>query len=162
MTRTAADRLWQVIEPYVAAEGIELDDLEVLGAGPGTILRVTIDSDDPIDVDSIARLSRGLSRLLDESDPITGSYTLEVGSPGLERNLRRPRHYEKSLGRELRVKTRVDVDGARNHRGVLRSTDESGFVLEVDGLDRTLGFDQVASARTVFVWEKTAKPGKRR
>ena len=159
---TQADRLWRVIEPYVSAEGVELDDLEVRGEGPGTIVRVTVDGEEPVDVDHIARLSRGLSRLLDEADPIVSSYTLEVGSPGLERSLRRPRHYEKSMGRELKVKTLVAVDGAKNHRGLLRSVSEASFVLEVDGEERTVAFDDVASARTVFVWEKTAKPGQRR
>lgn len=156
----AVDHLWKVIEPYVSAEGIELDDLEVRGEGPGTIVRVTVDDVEPVGVDRIARLSRGLSRLLDAEDPITSTYTLEVGSPGLERSLRRPRHYEKAIGREVKVKTRVAVHDARNHRGVLRASDESGFVLEVDGVERTIAFDDVATARTVFVWEKAAKPGK--
>ena len=155
-----ADRLWQVVEPYVTAEGVELDDLEVRGEGPGMIVRVIVDDDEPIGVDHVARLSRGLSRLLDVSDPITSSYTLEVGSPGLERHLRKPRHYEKSIGRELRVKTRVPVDDAMNHRGALRWSNESSFALDVDGVEREIAYGDVASARTVCVWEKSAKPGK--
>ena len=115
----AATRLWEVIEPYVAAEGIELDDLEVVGGDKASIVRVVIDADDPIDVDRIARISRGVSRLLDDTDPIPGAYTLEVSSPGLERKLRSPRHYVKSVGREVKVKTRDEVDGRRVHRGVL-------------------------------------------
>ncbi len=159
---TREDRLWQAIERYVGAEGVELDDLEIRGEGPGTIVRVTVDGDDPVDVDHVARLSRGLSRLLDEEDPIASSYTLEVGSPGLERPLRRPRHYAKSIDREVKVKTHGAVDGARNHRGFLRTVDDAGFVIEVDGAEREIAFEDVVSARTVFVWEKTAKPGSRR
>ena len=160
MSDTAA-RLWKVIEPYVEEEGIELDDLEVKGEGPATIVRVTVDGEEPVGVDRIARLSRALSRMLDESDPISSSYTLEVSSPGLERKLRRPRHYEKSIGRELKVKTRQQVENAKNHRGVLRAWDERGFVIEVDGAERRIAYENVSSARTVFVWEKSAKPGKR-
>ncbi len=156
------ERLWGVVEPYVAAEGIELDDVEVVGSGPGTLVRVTVDAAEPIDVDHVAALSRGVSRLLDAEDPVIGPYTLEVTSPGLERKLRRPRHFEKSLGREIRVKTRQPVEDASQHRGVLSQVDEDGFCIEVDGGERRIAFDDVASAGTVFVWEKTAKPGTRR
>lgn len=156
------ERLWGVVEPYVAAEGVELDDLEVVGSGPGTVVRVTVDGPEPVDVDHIAALSRGVSRLLDAEDPVSGSYTLEVTSPGLERKLRRPRHFEKSLGREIKVKTRHPVGDASQHRGVLSQVDEDGFLVDVDGEERRIAFDEVASAGTVFVWEKAAKPGSRR
>ncbi|MFQ5554884.1 MAG: ribosome maturation factor RimP [Acidimicrobiia bacterium] len=154
-------RLWDVVETYVSAEGIELDDVEIRGVGPGTVVRVVVDADTGVGVDHIARLSRGLSRALDADDPMAGAYTLEVTSPGLERSLRRPRHFEKSIGREAKVKTRVPVCDAKNHRGKIRASDERGFVLEVDGAERRIGYDDVAAARTVFVWEKKAKPGKR-
>lgn len=157
-----AERLWQMIEPYLLAEGVELDDLEVRGEGPGTIVRVTVDSEKPVGVDHIARLSRALSRLLDEKDPVTSAYTLEVSSPGLERKLRRPRHYEKSLGREVKVKTLMPVEEAKNHRGVLTASDNAGFEIEVDGRSRRISYEAVASASTIFVWEKSPKPGKQR
>ncbi|HEX9856094.1 MAG TPA: ribosome maturation factor RimP [Acidimicrobiia bacterium] len=149
--------LWGIIEPYVAAEGVELDDVEVLGSGSAQIVRVTIDAPEPIDVDRIARLSRGLSRMLDSEDPIEASYTLEVSSPGLERRLRRSRHYEKSVGRELTVKTTVPVEEMTSHRGVLVCADEKGFVIAVDDTKRRIEYVDVASARTVFVWERGAK-----
>lgn len=164
-----AERLWSLVAPYVEAEGIELDDLEVVGAGNGTIVRVTVDGpvveDDgraPVGVDRIAALSRGLSRLLDAEDPVDGAYTLEVSSPGLERKLRRPTHYEKSLGREIKVKTHGRVEEARQHRGILTAADADGFTVEIDGRPREFAYEDVASARTVFEWEKAPKPGKRR
>jgi len=156
-----AERLRAVIEPYVTAEGVELDDLEIVGKEPGVIVRVTLDSVEPVGVDLLAALSRGLSRLLDAEDPVAGSYTLEVGSPGLERKLRRPHHYQKSLGRQVSVKTNQLIADERRHRGVLASADEEGFVLNVDGIERRISYGDVASARTVFVWEKPPKPGKR-
>jgi ribosome maturation factor RimP len=155
----AAGRLWQLIEPYVAAEGIELDDLEIAGGGKVSIVRVVIDAEDPIDVDRIARISRGLSRLLDEADPFPGAYTLEVSSPGLERKLRTPRHYAKSIGREVKVKTRTDIDGKKVHRGVLRAVNGDGFTISAGEGDLRIGFGDVAAAQTIFVWEKAAKPG---
>ncbi len=158
----AEDRLWKVIEPYVTAEGIELDDLEVLGQGPRKIVRVTVDGDEPVGIDHIARLSRGIGRLLDESDPFPDAYTLEVGSPGLERSLRRRRHYEKSLNRAVKIKTYAPIDGAKNHTGTLSGVDESGVTVDVDGSSRAVAFDDIASARTIFTWESGGKPGKSR
>lgn len=155
------DRLWAVIDPYVAAEGIELDDLEIVGKEPGVVVRITLDAEGGVGVDRLAEMSRRLSRLLDEDDPVNGSYTLEVSSPGLERKLRRPRHFAKSIGRDLKVKSRSEIDGEYAHRGVLTRADEDGFVVEVDGQEREIAYGDVVTARTVFTWEKAAKPGKR-
>lgn len=156
-----ADRLWGDLERYVSAEGIELDDVEVLGRGPAKIVRVTVDAADTLDVDRIAEVSRGLSRLLDETDAVEGSYTLEVSSPGLERKLRRPEHYRKSIGREVIVKTVEPVQDARSHRGILEAATDSDVVVTVDGVERTIPLATVSKARTVFRWEKSPKPGKR-
>jgi len=152
------ERLWDRIDPYLSAEGVELDDVEVLGGGQ--IVRVTVDAQDSLGVDMIADLSRGISRLLDEEDPVKGSYTLEVSSPGLERKLRRPRHYDKSVGKDIKVKTHAEIDGARNHRGSLVASDTTGFTIEVDGSERNIPYGDVASARTVFVWDKGESPRK--
>lgn len=149
----AAQRLWGVVEPYVAAEGIELDDIEILGSG--RVLRVVLDSDSGIGVDRIADLSRGISRLIDDEDPMEAAYTLEVTSPGLERKLRRPSHYRKSLGRELKVKTHARVNGEHNHRGVLIAADDDGFTLDEAGTTSTFAYGDVTSAKTVFVWDKS-------
>jgi len=155
------ERLWAVIEPYVAAEGIELDDLEIVGKEPGVVVRVTLDAETSIGVDKLAELSRRLSRFFDEEDPVAGSYTLEVSSPGLERKLRRPRHFEKSIGRSVKIKSRIPVEGDHSHRGVLVRADSDGFVVEVDGDERQIAYGDVVAARTVFEWEKASKPGKR-
>lgn len=156
-----AERLWQVVEPYVAAEGIELDDIEVVGNAESGKVRITVDGQEPVGVGRIAELTRGISRLLDEHEPFRGSYTMEVSSPGLERKLRRPRHFEKSVGSEVKVKTRTELEGERLHSGTLVGADERGFVVEVEGDERHIDYEDVTSARTVFVWDKQPRPGKR-
>jgi ribosome maturation factor RimP len=158
MMSSVTERLWDRIDPFVAAEGVELDNVEVLSGGQ--IVRVIVDGDATIGVDTIAELSRGISRLIDEEDPFPGSYTLEVSSPGLERKLTRPRHYEKAIGREVIVKTHQPVDDSKNHRGELVSADENVFTLRTEDNDRAFAYRDVASARTVFVWEKAPRPGK--
>ena len=155
---SVAEKLWDRIDPYVAAEGVELDDVEVLGGGQ--IVRVTVDSKASFGVDRIAELSRGISRLIDDDDPFKTSYTLEVSSPGLERRLTRPQHFIKSVGRQVKVKTYRDVHGTKEHIGIITKAGDSVFTVDLDGDERELAYEDVSSARTVFVWEKGARPGK--
>jgi ribosome maturation factor RimP len=146
-----------VVEPYLAAERLELDDLELSGRGRGRVLRVTVDGDD-VGVDRLAELSRGLSRLLDEEPGLQERYSLEVSSPGLERKLRRPSHYRKSVGREVVVKT-ARAEQRATYRGMLIDADESRFTVDADQGPVTVQYDDVVSAKTVFRWEKAPKPG---
>ena len=156
------ERLWETLEPYLEAEGVELDDLDVRGRGNGRLVRVTVDAPGGIGVERIAELSRGVSRLLDEADPVTGAYTLEVSSPGLERSLKRPSHFVKAVGREIDVKTTAAIEGAQRHRGVLEQVDDGTLSLIVDGAPRSIPMGSVAQAKTVFRWEKSPKPGGKR
>ena len=157
----ADGRLWEVLEPFLIAEGVELDDVELLGRGSGRILRITVDATGGIGVDRIADLARSVSRLLDDDEAVDGPYTLEMTSPGLERALRRPAQYAKSVGREVVLKTREPIDGAQSHRGVLSEVEDGSVAILVDGRDRRIPLTAVTQARTVFRWEKPAKPGKR-
>ncbi len=155
MTKVAD--IWSVVEPYLAAERLELDDLELSGHGRGRVLRVTVDGDG-VDLDRLSDLSRGLSRLLDDDPGLQDSYQLEVSSPGLERKLRRPAHYRKSVGREVVVKT-ARAEHRVTFRGTLTDADESRFTVDAEQGPITVSYDDVVSAKTVFRWEKAPKPG---
>jgi ribosome maturation factor RimP len=159
---TEPTTLWRVVERYLAAERVDLDDLEVRGAGRGRVVRITVDAPGGVDLDRIAELSRGLSRVLDDEDAVDGPYTLEVSSPGLERVLRRPAQFRKAIGSEVAVKTGSPVAGAKHHRGTLRSADDDRIVVSVDGEERRIDLDDVTQARTVFRWERAPKPGHKR
>ncbi len=154
---TQTEQLWGLIEPYLAAERLELDDLELSGQGRGRVLRVFVDGD-KVDIDRLADVSNGISRLLDNESDIEGSYQLEVSSPGLERKLRRPAHYAKSVGREVAVKW--NRDGQNDTvRGVLTAADENEFTVTHEAGEVTVAYPQVVSARTLFRLEKAPKPG---
>lgn len=149
--------IWDLVEPYLAAERLELDDLELTGLGKGRVLRVTVDGEE-VTIDRLADLSEGLSRLLDHESDLEGQYRLEVSSPGLERKLKRPSHYLKSVGREVVVKVR-EGDATINLSGVLTSADDHTFTVEEAQGPRVVRYQDVISARTVFRWEKPPKPG---
>ena len=162
------EHIWKVVEPYLAAEKLELDDLELVGRGRALTLRVVVDGEGGLDLDRIAEVARGLSRLLDSVPDLEGPYQLEVTSPGLERKLTRPSHFAKSVGREVVAKTNAAAGNAgtgspRTIRGVLTNAGEGEFVIkdEADQIE-TIPYDQVLSARTVFRWEKAPKPGQAR
>jgi ribosome maturation factor RimP len=154
---TTEAEIWTVVEPYLAAERLELDDVELLGRGPGQLLRVVVDGQG-VNVDRLAEVSRGLSRLLDDETALTDSYRLEVTSPGLERNLRLPAHFAKSLGREVVVK--LETGGVKSTlRGTLAEAGDTSFVVEGDDQRSVVAYPDVVSAKTVFRWEKAPKPG---
>ncbi len=155
----APKELWEVIGAFLEAERIELDDLELLGGQSRKLLRATLDAPDGFDSDTLGELTAGISRILDDHDVISGSYDLEVTSPGLERKLRRPAQFKKAIGRTITVRTRLEIDGNRRHDGVLTSADDLDFELNINGEPRRIGYDQVTSARAVYVWQKPAKPG---
>lgn len=147
------DRLWESIEAFLVEEQVELDDLEL----SGRTVRVIVDAEGGIDLDHITDVSRGVSRLLDENEELVPeSYNLEVTSPGLERKLSRPRHFEKSIGRPVRVKT----TGGVALQGELTQVDEAGFVVVDSGVESRVAFSEVAKARTVFEVPSQPKPGR--
>lgn len=154
---TQVSDIWSVVEPYLAAERLELDDLELSGQGKGRILRVLVDGES-VDVGRLAELSRGLSRLLDNETDLQGLYQLEVSSPGLERKLKRPSHFHKSVGREVVAKV---ANGEINVtlRGTIAKADEVSFTIDGDQGAQMVRYDDVITAKTVFRWEKAPKPG---
>jgi ribosome maturation factor RimP len=155
---TQVTDIWSVVEPYLAAEQLELDDLELVGRGRGRVLRVTVDGED-LDVDRLAEVSRGLSRLLDDRPDLQDQYQLEVSSPGLERKLKRPPHFQKSIDREVVVKTATG-DTKATYRGQLCAADDSSLTVDTDDGKVTIPYHDVTIAKTVFRWEKAPKPGR--
>ena len=153
-------QLRKLCEPYLASSDLELDDLQVSGRGR-RLLRITVDRPGGVDSQTLADAARGLSRRLDELDLFDGPYSLEVTSPGLERDLRRPRHYAKSIGRDVTVNTSVEVAGCSHHRGVLEAVGQDDFVVRVEGDARRIAFGQVAAAKTRFEWKKQPKSARK-
>jgi ribosome maturation factor RimP len=154
---TVVERVRAVVSPLLADLGLEVYDVEHAG---GT-LRITVDREGGVDLDTIALATRIVSRELDHTDPMPGRYTLEVTSPGLERNLRTPAHFERAVGTVVNVRTHPDVEGERRVRGELVVADDDGVtVRQDDGVERRLRYDEIERARTVFEWGPTPRPAK--
>lgn len=139
-----------LVEPALAAKGIDVFDVEFAGGR----LVVTVDRDGGIDLDTLTEANHIVSDLLDEHDPIPDDrYLLEVSSPGLERTLRTPDHFTKSLGATVNVKLKATVEGERRHEGLLEAADADGVT--VGG--RRFAYSDIDRARTVFAWGPTPK-----
>ena len=148
------DRVRELVTPIVEAESVKLYDVEHNGA----VLRVLVDADGGIGIDEIKRISRALSRRLDEADPMPGRYTLEVSSPGLERPLRTPDHFRHAV-EDVKIKTVPTSDGARRLNGTLVSAYEDGFEMQTGQGRHRLSYEEVSKARTVFTWGPAPRPG---
>lgn len=153
------ERVRELVVPLVTDLGLDLYDLELTGGA----LRVVVEQPGGVGMDAITELTRRISRALDEHDPISGHFTLEVSSPGLERTLRTPTHYAGAVGTPVTVKLSARIDGDRRLTGVLREADDDGIVVELDdpaGETRRVAYPDIERARTVFVWGPAPKPGK--
>lgn len=140
-------------EAVVARRSLRLWDVEMGGSPGRSVVRVFVDGDDGVDLDTVAEVSEEISRGLDLRDPIPGRYTLEVSSPGLERNLKAPEHFAASVGKQVVVKTKQRLRGD-THRldGTLKAASDEGFRVVTDGDEVEVPYGQVKSARTVFEW----------
>ena len=157
------DRVSTLILPIVTDLGLELYDVEYQGG----ILRVVVDTPtggpSGVNMESIALITRLISREFDHSDPVPGHYTLEVTSPGLERSLRVPRHFIREVGKVVAIRLTAAVNGVRRAQGVLLSADDNNIVVRLNDkstteiTEMTIGYDMIDRARTVFEWGPTPK-----
>lgn len=152
------DRVRAIVLPLADERGLELYDVEQHQSS----VRILVSRDGGIDIDALTELSRSVSRVLDETDPVPGKYTLEVSSPGLERPLRRPDHFAGAVNDRITVKTAPGSEGDRRVTGVLVAADQDGITLRPDDgpdtEDRRIPYDEIAAARTLFDWGPTTKP----
>ncbi|MFG1943477.1 ribosome maturation factor RimP [Nonomuraea sp. NPDC048826] len=138
------DHLMKILEPVVAAEGLDLEDVTVTQAGKRRLLRVVVDCDGGVSLDHVADVSQAVSAALDQDDAMGAApYTLEVSSPGVDRPLTEPRHWRRAAKRLVKVEMR---DGGLIEGRVL-SADDTGVDLDVDGAARRLDYQDLARGR---------------
>lgn len=147
--RTIVKEVQAIVEPIVENLGLELVEVQYAKEGPTWVLRLTIDGPNGIGHEECLAVSRAVSDPLDEADPIPGSYSLEVSSPGLDRPLVKPADFVRFAGREVRVNTYGPINGRKNWRGLLKGLEDDEVVLTVDGEEVRLPFDKVSRTRLV-------------
>lgn len=128
--------------------GYELVDLDLTVGGKG-LLRLYIDLPGGVNLDDCARVSRALSVFLDVEDPIPGSYSLEVSSPGVNRRLRTPEHFRRFTGHEVKVELKAPLDGRRRLRGELTKAGAGAITVDVEGAAWQVPMDDIEIAKLV-------------
>ena len=147
---SVSEHVRELVEPLLPGAGLRLWDVEHVGS----TLRVTVDRDGGVDLDALAEATRVVSDAIDRADPVPGRYTLEVSSPGVERPLRTPTHFQRAVGSQVAVRTLPGVEGERRIEGVLSEADDEGVVVR----GRRLAYGEIERARTTFTWGAAAKP----
>jgi ribosome maturation factor RimP len=141
----------KLLEPILKANHFELYDVEYVKEGGSWYLRAYIDKENGVTVDDCVLVSRELSDLLDQHDFISDSYVLEVSSPGLGRQLKKDKHFEKSIGEEVEIKLYKAVNKKKEFAGKLLSFDQKSITIELeDGTTMEILRSDIATARLTF------------
>ena len=137
----------QLARPVAEANGCTLWDVEYVKEAGSWYLRVYIDKEDGVSIDDCEAVSRTLSDLLDEADPIQDPYTFEVSSAGADRVLKKPEHFAQFQGSEVEVRLYRARDGRKEFVGLLQSWQDGDVVLEVGGQPMSFEKKEVAQVR---------------
>ena len=146
-TSTTDGPLQELLAPVVAASGLELDSVTRTRSDAMPLLRVVVEAPigaDGIDSDTLADVSRAVSKALDAADPIDGEYLLEVSTPGAERELTKVGHWKRQVGRLVRVKLRAGGYVSRPHS----DAGETSATIDVDGEATTIDYSDMRKARS--------------
>jgi ribosome maturation factor RimP len=152
MTAPLREKLIALIEPLLGQLSYELVDLEYVPGRTHAVVRVFIDRSAGVGLDDCERVSHELSALLDVEDPVPVGYTLEVSSPGLDRVLRTPAHFQRFVGERIWLELRAAREGRRRYTGRLEACDGEGIELKVDGAMVRVPFAEVSRARLAPLW----------
>ena len=147
-------RITELGEQAAAGTLIEIAEVQLRGAGKARLLRVYIDSPGGVTHGDCELISQRLSKLLDDEDTIPGdSYTLEVSSPGVERNLSKPRDFERAVGKKIRLAVRDPIEGQTRFEGKLARFADQALDLELSpGRLVHVPLEQVHKANLKFEW----------
>jgi len=140
--------LTALLTPAIGDLGLELVGIEFSPGHGGSLLRVYVDVPDrPVTIDDCERASREISALLDVNDPVAGRYTLEVSSPGLDRPLFTPAHFERFIGQSVKINVNLPLEGRRRFHGTIKEIDGDRIVIEQDGVPVSIVHSNIAKAR---------------
>ena len=147
---SVADKVYDLVKDTVESCGVTLWDVRFVKEGASHYLRIFIDKQDGISINDCTDVSHAVDPVIDEADPIDGSYYLEVCSPGIDRELSRPHHFEYALGKEITVKLFKAIDGKKEFTGILAAYD-GNLTIEIDGQQTT--FEKGAFSK-VYIYEE--------
>ncbi len=154
------EKIESVVEPVVQSKGYELVACEWLFEEGRRILRIFIDKNEGVNIDDCSEISYLLSPLLDVEDLISGNYSLEISSPGLDRPLKKLADFEKFAGNKIRLRTKTPVDGRGNFKGILKGVEVGEILIKVDQQLFRIPHSNIHKARIEVDWDEFLKKKK--
>jgi ribosome maturation factor RimP len=145
-----AEQIQTMLEPVVEAMGFELWGVRYF-QGKQSVLRLYIDAEDGVTVDDCAEVSHQVSGVLDVEDPISSDYMLEISSPGMDRPLFKPAHWQRFIGEQVKVHLLAPIEGRRKFSAWIRAVEGDDIILQVDEENVRVPFTQIDRANLVPV-----------
>ncbi len=143
------EKIKQLVQPAIEDLGCEFWGCEYLPVSGKQTLRIYIDKPEGVTVDDCADVSYEVSGILDVEDPISGAYNLEISSPGLDRPLMTPEHFERYTGDKVSVRSHSPIMGRKNFKGTLIDVTAEGIEIEVDGEVYAIPFEEIDKANLI-------------
>lgn len=148
------EKVEQLIEPDISALGYTLYDVVYEKEAKDFYLRIFIDSENGITLDDCEKVNNAITDKLDEADYIKDMYFLEVSSCGLERVLRKDKHLQEQIGKEIEVKLYKPVDKKKQFEGILNKFDAQKLVLQLGENEIELDRKNISQIKTIYHWEE--------
>lgn len=157
MSSAKVDQLEAMLAPVVEALGCQIWTLEYLSRGNNTTLRLFIDKEEGISLEDCEAVSRQVSSVMDVEDPISGEYTLEVSSPGMDRPLTKIEHFERMAGEKAKLKLRMAFEGQRKFEGIIIGVEADEVVIRCNDEELLFPVDTIDKARVIPTFTKNEK-----
>ena len=146
-----ADRIAKLITPTLDSLGFELVRVQLSGSQRPTLQVMAEPANGRVmSVEDCATVSRAISALLDVEDPISGTYSLEVSSPGIDRPLTRTKDYERFMGHEAKIETNAPIDGRKRFKGAIKAVDAKAVALDVESAEIRIPFAAIHKSKLVL------------
>jgi ribosome maturation factor RimP len=144
------DKVFDLINESVQGLNLSIYDIEYVKEGSGWFLRIYIDKDGIIDINDCENVSRLIDPMLDEANIIKSAYCLEVSSPGIERNLRKPEHFERYIENEVEVSLFKAYEKQKVLQGVLKAGDNNKVTISIDNNEITLNRKDISKVKLIY------------
>lgn len=148
--KTSVELVTNLVGSTISALGLELWGIEHVAQGKFSLLRIYIEREEGVSIEDCEKVSRQVSALLDVEEPISGEFTLEVSSPGLDRPLFNVGQFEQFTGSEVRVRTSTPVEGRRKFKGLIEGVSGEVVSVQVEGKIFQLQQSDIEKANIVF------------
>lgn len=152
MSSNIETKVTNLIEPIINNIGYDLYDVAYVKEGKDYYLRITIDKTDGIDLNDCETVNNSINDILDEADYIKEQYFLEVSSPGLERVLKKDKHFLLQIGNTINVKLYKAINKQKEIQGILKEYNDNNIIIEVEENNIEIEKSNISVAKTVFEW----------